>query len=170
MKTLFKIPALVTVLFFMVCCTNTPNKQTILLTENVTISIDTISPTTNNSNNDTCNIVWNFITINNEDINNYIFENTPFMIFSLDSTFALINTGCNFYIGECSFDYNNIKFGKIRIKDEICPIDALEREIVYMLESCNSYSIIDNNMILFKNDYPIGLLTIDTINSEIMPF
>jgi hypothetical protein len=25
-------------------------------------------------------------------------------------------------------------------------------------------------MILFKNDYPIGLLTIDTINSEIMPF
>ena len=66
MKTLFKIPALVTVLFFMVCCTNTPNKQTILLTENVTNSIDTIT-TPNNSNNDTCNIVWNFININNEE-------------------------------------------------------------------------------------------------------
>ena len=33
-----------------------------------------------------------------------------------------------------------------------------------MLESCNYYYIDNNNLILFKNDYPIGLLTIDTIN------
>ena len=159
-------------LLSLVCCTNINNKSKNTPSEVITISIDTSVFVEEDSiyfNNDTSNIVWSFKTINNNDVNNYIFENYPFLIFSLDSTFALINTGCNIYIGECTFSNNNIKFEKIKIKEEICPIDALEREIVYMLESSNHYLLNNNNLILFTNDFPIGLLTIDTIMSSTMP-
>ena len=175
MKTHLKTSLLAMLLLSLVCCTNTSNKTaTTPSKEVITISIDTSSFTEDDSiyfNNDTSNIVWSFKTINNNDINSYIFENYPFLIFSLDSTFVLINAGCNIYIGECTFSNNNIKFEKIKIKEEVCPIDALEREIVYMLESSNNYLLNDGNLILFTNDYPIGLLTIDTINviSSTMP-
>ncbi|WP_407454456.1 META domain-containing protein [Methanobrevibacter sp.] len=130
------------------------------------VEIDTtyITDSTDYSSNDTNCIVWSFLTINNEGVDSYIYENLPFLVFSLDSSFIMINTGCNYYIGECTFDNNNVKFEKIKIKEEICPIDALEREIVYMLESSNHYILNENNFILFRNDYPIGLLTKDTIN------
>ena len=173
MKTHLKTPLLALLLFSIASCTNTNNKtNNTSFKEDVTIIIDTSATIEYASlNNDTSNIVWSFQSINNNDVNNYIFENYPFIIFSLDSTFALINTGCNIYIGECTFSNNNIKFEKIKIKEEVCPIDALEREIVYMLESSNHYILNNNNLILFTNDFPIGLLTIDTIisNNSIMP-
>ena len=172
MKTHLKTLLLAMLLLSLVCCTNINNKSKNTPSEVITISIDTSVFVEEDSiyfNNDTSNIVWSFKTINNNDVNNYIFENYPFLIFSLDSTFALINTGCNIYIGECTFSNNNIKFEKIKIKEEICPIDALEREIVYMLESSNHYLLNNNNLILFTNDFPIGLLTIDTIMSSTMP-
>ena len=167
MKTLLKLPIIVMLLATTICCTNSNNKSnTISFKEEVIINIDTSNNTSNlgYSSNDSSNIVWSFKFVNNIDANEFIYETPPFLIFSLDSSFILINTGCNYYIGECSINGNNVKFKKIRIKEEICPIDALEREIVYMLESCNYYYIDNNNLILFKNDYPIGLLTIDTIN------
>ena len=174
MKTHLKTPLLALLLFSIASCTNTNNKtNNTSFKEDVTIIIDTSATIEDYAslNNYTSNIVWSFQSINNNDVNNYIFENYPFIIFSLDSTFALINTGCNIYIGECTFSNNNIKFEKIKIKEEICPIDALEREIVYMLESSNHYLLNNNNLILFTNDFPIGLLTIDTIisNNSIMP-
>ena len=167
MKTHFKTPLLAILLLPMVCCTNTPNKTNKTSYEEVvTITADTL-PSINNYKlliNDTINVIWNFKSINNNNVNNYIFENSPFLIFSLDSTFVLINTGCNIYIGECTFHNNNIKFEKIKIKEEVCPIDALEREIIFMLESANYYILNNNKFILFKNDYPIGLLTQDSTN------
>ena len=175
MKTHLKTSLLAMLLLSLVCCTNTANKTANTSSnEVITISIDTSFFMENDSiyfNNDTSYVVWSFKTINNNDVNNYIFENYPFLIFSLDSTFALINTGCNIYIGECAFSNNNIKFEKIKIKEEICPIDALEREIVYMLESSDHYLLNNNKLILFTNDFPIGLLTIDTIDiiSSTMP-
>ena len=172
MKTHLKTPLLSMLLLSIISCTNTTNKTSkTSIKEDVTITIDTSTSVEDYVylNNDTTNLVWNFKSINNNDVNNYIFENYPFLIFSLDSTFALINTGCNVYIGECTFSNNNIKFEKIKIKEEICPIDALEREIVYMLESSNHYLLNNNNLILFTNDFPIGLLTIDTIMSSTMP-
>ena len=174
MKTHLKTLLLAMLLLSLVCCTNTNNKSKNTPSEVITISIDTSVFVEEDSiyfNNDTSNIVWSFKTINNNDVNNYIFENYPFLIFSLDSTFALINTGCNIYIGECTFSNNNIKFEKIKIKEEICPIDALEREIVYMLESSDHYLLNNDKLILFTNDFPIGLLTIDTIDvmSSTMP-
>ena len=174
MKTHLKTALLALLLYSIANCTNTNNKtNNASFKEDATIIIDTSATFEDYTslNNDTSNIVWSFQSINNNDINNYIFENSPFLIFSLDSTFALINTGCNIYIGECTFSNNNIRFEKIKIKEEICPIDALEREIVYMLESSNHYILNNNNLILFTNDYPIGLLTIDTIipNHSVMP-
>lgn len=174
MKTHFKFPIIVLLLISITCCTNNNNKANkISFNETVTVSLDTTNSinTPNYPNNDTNYVVWRFLNINNEDVSKYIHESTPFIIFSLDSTFALINTGCNIYIGECTLTNNNIKFEKIKIKEEICPIDALEREIVYMLESSNNYLLNNNNLILFTNDYPIGLLTMDTINSNsfVMP-
>ncbi len=162
MKTLFKLSVLVILFSSIVCCSNTTNNPNIILTEDTTISVDT-SSINDWSNNDTTYIVWTFKSINNENLSDYIYENIPFLTFSLDSNFVMINAGCNFYIGECTFNYNNIKFEKIRLKEEVCPIDALEREIIYMLESSNTYSKDNNNLILFSNNYPIGLLTIDTI-------
>lgn len=174
MKTLLKTPLLALLLFLIISCTNTNNRNSnTSLKEEVTIIIDTSASIDDYVylNNDTNNVVWSFQSINNNDVNNYIFENYPYLIFSLDSTFALINTGCNIYIGECRFSNNNIKFEKIKIKEEVCTIDALEREIVYMLESSNHYLLNNNSLILFTNDFPIGLLTIDTINynNSIMP-
>ncbi len=171
MKALLKTPLLALLLVIIVCCTNTTNKPTTLpLKDDIIISIDTstifdyIYP-----NTDMTNVVWNFKYINNSDVNKYIFENYPFLVFSLDSTFVLINAGCNIYIGECAFNNNRIKFEKIKIKEEICPIDALEREIVYMLESSNNYLLNNGSLILFKNDYPIGLLTTDSTSNSITP-
>lgn len=172
MKTHLKTPLLSILLFSIVCCTNTTNKTGITsLKEDIIINDTSIYIKDYvDQNTDTTNIIWSFKSINNNDVNDYIFENYPFLIFSLDSTFVLINAGCNIYIGECTFsNSNNVKFEKIKIKDEICPIDALEREIVYMLESSNNYLLNNNNLILFKNDYPIGLLTIDTVMSATMP-
>ena len=172
MKTHLKTLLLAMLLLSIISCTNTTNKTgKTSIKEDVTITIDSSTSIEDYVylNNDTTNLVWSFKSINNNDVNNYIFENYPFLIFSLDSTFALINTGCNIYIGECTFNNNNIKFEKIKIKEEICPIDALEREIVYMLESSNHYLLNNNNLILFTNDFPIGLLTIDTVMSATMP-
>ena len=165
MKTLLKLFILATLLPTIVHCTNNNNKSTnnTSFKEETIISIDT-SNHTNFLNNDTTYIVWSFKFVNNEPINDYIYQNSPFLIFSLDSTFILINSGCNYYTGECSLNNNYVKFEKIKIKEEICPIDALEREIVYMLESSNHYTLNNNTLTLFKSDNPIGLLTIDTIN------
>lgn len=165
MKTLLKLFILATLLPTIVHCTNNNNKSTnnTSFKEEAIISIDT-SNHTNFLNNDTTYIVWSFKFVNNEPINDYIYQNSPFLIFSLDSTFILINSGCNYYTGECSLNNNYVKFEKIKIKEEICPIDALEREIVYMLESSNHYTLNNNTLTLFKSDNPIGLLTIDTIN------
>lgn len=165
MKTLLKLFILATLLPTIVHCTNSNNKSTnnTSFKEEAIISIDTSNHTIF-LNNDTTYIVWSFKFVNNEPINDYIYLNSPFLIFSLDSTFILINSGCNYYTGECTLNNNHVKFEKIKIKEEICPIDALEREIVYMLESSNHYTLNNNTLTLFKSDNPIGLLTIDTIN------
>lgn len=165
MKTYIKLPALVIIFTFIVCCTNNNRKNKAYQKETTTIILDTYDTNNyNNLKNDPTYLVWTFRLVNNEDINDYVYESSPFLTISLDSTFVLINTGCNYYIGECSFDNNIIKFEKIKLKEEICPIDALEREIIYMLESSNHYLINKNDFILFNNDKPIGLLTKDTTN------
>jgi heat shock protein HslJ len=168
MKTHLNLLTLVILFITITCCTNTHNKTNkVLIDESIVIDIDSTNNinTSNYFNNDSSCIVWTFLTINNEDVNDYVYETPPFLTFSLDSAFIIINTGCNYYIGECTLDNNNIKFERIKIKDElICPIDALEREIVYMLESSNHYLLNDNNFVLFTNEHPIGLLTKDTIN------
>ena len=167
MKTHLNLLTLVILFITITCCTNTNNKTNkVLIDESIVIDIDSTNNinTSNYFNNDSSCIVWTFLTINNEDVNDYIYETPPFLTFSLDSAFIIINTGCNYYIGECTLNNNNIKFERIKIKDElICPIDALEREIVYMLESSNHYLLNDNNFVLFTNEHPIGLLTKDTI-------
>ena len=167
MKTLLRLLTLVILSITITCCTNTNNKPNkVLINESIVIDLDSTNNinTSNYFNNDSSCIVWTFLTINNEDVNDYIYETPPFLTFSLDSAFIIINTGCNYYIGECTLNNNNIKFERIKIKEEVCPIDALEREIVYMLESSNHYLLNDNNLILFTNYHPIGLLTKDTIN------
>lgn len=168
MKTHLNLLTLVILFITITCCTNTNNKPNkVLINESIVIDIDSTNNinTSNYFNNDSSCIVWTFLTINNEDVNDYVYETPPFLAFSLDSAFIIINTGCNYYIGECStLNNNKVKFERIKIKEEVCPIDALEREIVYMLESSNHYLLNDNNLILFTNDHPIGLLTKDTIN------
>jgi heat shock protein HslJ len=168
MKTHLRLLILVIISITITCCTNINNKPNkVLINESIVITTDSANNinTTSCINNDSCCIVWSFLTINNEDVNDYVYETPPFLTFSLDSAFIIINTGCNYYIGECTLNNNNIKFERIKIKDElICPIDALEREIVYMLESSNHYLLNDNNFVLFTNEHPIGLLTKDTIN------
>ena len=168
MKTHLRLLILVIISITITCCTNINNKPNkVLINESIVIDIDSTNNinTSNYFNNDSSCIVWTFLTINNEDVNDYVYETPPFLTFSLDSAFIIINTGCNYYIGECTLNNNNIKFERIKIKDElICPIDALEREIVYMLESSNHYLLNDNNFVLFTNEHPIGLLTKDTIN------
>ncbi len=169
MKTHLKLSILVMLSVTITCCTNNNNNKPSSNTafkEEVIIDIDTSSYSTTpyHFNNDTTFIAWSFKFVNNESINDYIYQTTPFLLFSLDSTFIFINSGCNYYLGECSINNNHVKFEKIKIKEEICPIDALEREIVYMLESSNHYILNNNNLILFKNNNPIGLLSLDTIN------
>ena len=168
MKTHLNLLTLVILFITITCCTNTNNKTNkVLIDESIVIDIDSTNNinTSNYFNNDSSCIVWTFLTINNEDVNDYVYETPPFMTFSLDSAFIIINTGCNYYIGECStLNNNKVKFERIKIKEEVCPIDALEREIVYMLESSNHYLLNDNNFVLFTNEHPIGLLTKDTIN------
>lgn len=168
MKTHLNLLTLVILFITITCCTNTNNKTNkVLIDESIVIDIDSTNNinTSNYFNNDSSCIVWTFLTINNEDVNDYIYETPPFLTFSLDSAFIIINTGCNYYIGECStLNNNKVKFERIKIKEEVCPIDALEREIVYMLESSNHYLLNDNNFVLFTNEHPIGLLTKDTIN------
>ena len=168
MKTHLNLLTLVILFITITCCTNTNNKTNkVLIDESIVIDIDSTNNinTSNYFNNDSSCIVWTFLTINNEDVNDYVYETPPFMTFSLDSAFIIINTGCNYYIGECStLNNNKVKFERIKIKEEVCPIDALEREIVYMLESSNRYLLNDNNFALFTNEHPIGLLTKDTIN------
>ena len=166
MKTYLKLPVLVIIFTFILCCTNNKQNNKTNQKETTSIIFDTYDTIYNYKHlkNDSTYLVWTFRLVNNEDINDYVYESSPFLTISLDSTFALINTGCNYYISECYFNNNIIKFEKIKIKEEICPIDALEREIIYMLESSNHYLINNNNLILFNNDKPIGLLTKDTIN------
>ena len=170
MKTHLNLLTLVILFITITCCTNTNNKTNkVLIDESIVIDIDSTNNinTSNYFNNDSSCIVWTFLTINNEDVNDYIYETPPFLTFSLDSAFIIINTGCNYYIGECStLNNNKVKFERIKIKEEVCPIDALEREIVYMLESSNHYLLNDNNFVLFTNEHPIGLLTKDTINCK----
>ena len=167
MKTHLNLLTLVILSITITCCTNTNNKPNkVLIDESIIIDIDSTNNinTSNYFNHDSTCIVWTFLTINNEDVNNYVYETPPFLTFSLDSAFIMINTGCNYYIGECTFNGNNVKFERVKIKEEVCPIDALEREIVYMLESSNHYLLNGNNFVLFTKDHPIGLLIKDTIN------
>ena len=87
MKTHLKTALLALLLFSIASCTNTNNKTTnASFKEDVTIIIDTSASIEDYDypNNDTSNIVWSFQSINNNDVNNYIFENYPFLIFSLD--------------------------------------------------------------------------------------
>ena len=167
MKTHLKLLIIVILSIQFTCCTNIKNKPNkVTIEESIVINIDSANNinTTNCIYNDSSCIVWTFLTVNNEGVNDYIYETPPFLAFSLDSAFIIINTGCNYYIGECTLNNNKVKFERIKIKEEVCPIDALEREIVYMLESSNHYLLNDNNFVLFTNEHPIGLLTKDTIN------
>lgn len=158
MKTLLKLS--VTAIFFAFTtlqCTNTNNKaNTIILDEKISISNDTTVLTTEIKSN-----MWGFNIVNNKDVNQYNYEKYPFMIFSIDSSFVLINSGCNIYIGECTFNPGQkVSFDKIRIKEEICPIGALEREIIYMLDITNNYSLNNDTLILYNNENPVGISSI----------
>lgn len=165
MKTKLAILLTSSVLAFnIIQCTNTKNNDTIIMKEKIIIN-DTItnntllSPTI--ANNEICNTIWEFNSVNGDNINDYIYENIPYIVFSNDSSYVLINGGCNVYIGECSIKNNNeIKFNKIEIKDEICPIEALEREIIYALSLSNNYSLNNNYLTLFNNNIPTAFLTI----------
>lgn len=159
MKTQFKILA-IAILFIAttLCCTNSNNKPVSFLLEEETITTD--SKDTSIIINEIWSTAWYFQSINSNNINSYIYETSPFLIISTDSSHVMINSGCNIYIGECSFEPNsNIYFDKIKIKDEICPVDALEREIVYTLEISDNYYMDSNNIILYNKNKPICLLT-----------
>lgn len=165
MKTKLTILLASSVLVFCILqCTNTKNNESILIKEKITINDTIISdlpsqPT--NTNNELCNTIWEFSYVNGENINNYIYEYTPYIIISNDSTYILINGGCNIYIGECFIKGNNeIKFNKITINEENCPIDALEREIIYALTLSNNYSQNNNKLILFNNNTPTAFFSI----------
>lgn len=143
-------------------CTNTQKNDNIIIKEKIiikdTVVNDTPLPPTI-TNNELCNTIWEFYSVNGNNINNYIYENIPYIVLSNDSSYILINGGCNLYIGECSIENNNeIKFNKIRIKDESCPIEALEREIIYALTLSNNYSLNNSNLTLFNNNTPTAFL------------
>lgn len=162
MKNVLKLLSIVILITSSLRCTNNNNKpNTVFISEETLTYNDTSgkadapSPIVSSQNN-----IWEFKSVNNENIENYIYETTPFLMFSIDSSYIFINTGCNTYIGECKFKNNQeISFDKIFMKEEICPIDALEREIVYMLDITDSYSIDDNNLILYNKRNPIGYLS-----------
>lgn len=159
MQTLLKFLAITTLILPTLCCTNSNNKpSTFLLSEEIITYNDTSStPKTETIQNN----IWEFKIINNEDIDKYIYESSPFLVFSIDSSYIFINSGCNTYLGECQFEKNQkISFDKINIKDEICPIDALEREIIYMLDITSKYSLNNNNLTLYNKSVPIGLLSL----------
>jgi hypothetical protein len=98
MKTHLNLLTLVILSITITCCTNTNNKPNkVLINESIVIDIDSTNNinTSNYFNNDSSCIVWTFLTINNEDVNDYVYETPPFLTFSLDSAFIMINTGCN---------------------------------------------------------------------------
>ena len=165
MKTKLAILLTSSVLAFnIIQCTNTKNNDTIIMKEKIiindTITNNTLLPPTI-ANNEICNTIWEFNSVNGDNINDYIYENIPYIVFSNDSSYVLINGGCNVYIGECSIKNNNeIKFNNIEIKDEICPIEALDREIIYALSLSNNYSLNNNYLTLFNNNIPTAFLTI----------
>ena len=168
MKTKLTILLISSALVFCILqCTNTKKNDNILIKEKIIIN-DTINnehptpPTV--TNNELCNTIWGFSIVNGESINNYIHEYiTPYLIISNDSSYILINTGCNIYIGECIIkDNNEINFNKITINEENCPIDALEREIIYALTLSNNYSQNNNNLILYHGNTPTAFLSINT--------
>ena len=87
MKTLLRLLTLVILFITITCCTNTNNKPNkVLINESIVIDIDSTNNinTSNYFNNDSSCIVWTFLTINNEDVNDYVYETPPFLTFSLD--------------------------------------------------------------------------------------
>ena len=50
---------------------------------------------------------------------------------------------------------NTIK--KILIKEETCPTNTLESEIIYILSITNNYIMNQNNLYLFHNYKPTGI-------------
>ncbi len=161
MKNLFKIIIAAILLLQLIRCENSNNKpNAILLSEEITITSDTITNLNDSlSQFQTPTDIWEFISVNDHNLNNYVYETIPYLIFSIDSSYVFINSGCNTYIGECKFEQNQkISFDKILIKDENCPINALEREIIYMLDISDYYLLNNNNLILYSKDIPIGFL------------
>lgn len=153
--------------FCIMSCTNTKKNDNIILKEKIIINDTLISndSTIPPANNKLCDVTWEFIFVNGENVNNYIYTNIPYVIFSNDSSYILINGGCNTYIGECKIKQDNrIKFDNIIIKEEKYPIDALEREIIYCLASSNNYLLNNNNLTLLHNDKPIGFLVTNSEN------
>ena len=147
------------------CCTNMNNKtETVITQTDVLISTDT-SIITNlkiQTDNSIIDKKWYFYIINGNSIEQYITESIPYMIISNDSSYIYMDSGCNIYIGECEIKSNDkIAFKRIRIKDEICLIDALEREIVYMLDRTDHYRMNNNTLLLHNNNNTIGFLTTD---------
>ena len=142
-------------------CTNNKKNPNVILEEKIIIDTSTQAPYSNQATIPTYpdNTIWEFISVNGEIVNDFTHEYTPYIIFSNNSSYVYINSGCNIYIGECYFKQNNeIKIDRISIKDEICPINALEREIVYMLTLCNGYIADSTSLVLFHDDTTIGIL------------
>lgn len=158
MKTLLKLSIFTTsIVLISLQCTDNKNKpKNVILKEEVYISYDSSTII-----DDIESITWYFKTINNESISKYTDEPTsPFMLFSIDTSFILINSGCNIYIGECTIHPNDkIHFDRIRLKEEICPINALEREIIYMLDITDKYSLYNDTLLLYNKNNLIGVLS-----------
>lgn len=144
-------------------CTNNKKSENVILKEKVTLSY--INPEKANDSLLKEEIIineisWHFQTLNRDSINSDNYMTTPTLTFSIDSTYVLLNSGCNTYIGDCYFKTNQrIKFDKIKIKEEKCPIGSLERDIIYALETCNNYFIDENNLYLLYNDKIVANLT-----------
>ena len=143
-------------IFFISGCTNTANQPTTIFTSEEIV--ENITPTTSHTfSNNINDVTWVLKKLNNKNVYDYEAIYDPYIIFSYDSLFIFGNSGCNEFIGECNIQNNTIDIFDIKNKEQYYPANALERELIYMLDISDNYIIKNDTLFLFHRNTPVGL-------------
>ncbi|MCF0210350.1 MAG: META domain-containing protein [Bacteroidales bacterium] len=107
------------------------------------------------------NRIWVLTRLNNKKINYKEGDTKITLVVTSENEYASGSSGCNTYVGQVVIKRNHIMFRDIGTTLMLCPDknEALERTYLNNLNEIDSWSIIDEDLYLYKNDRPILIYT-----------
>lgn len=109
------------------------------------------------------NRVWVLSRLNNRKINYKQGQERITLVITSENEYASGSSGCNTYVGQVVIKRNHIMFRDIGVTRMACPEENIQLERIYLnnLNDIDAWTIIDEDLYLYKNDRPVLIYSKD---------